>query len=447
MTSDIKLKVIGYCRESTREQAKYGFNLDDQEKKIRKYVEVYYADDSYSLTMMREEGASAKSLNRPKMNELMAMVRKKNVDTIIIHNLDRLTRQVKDLATLLEEFDKYEVSLISITEKIDTKSPMGRFFIYMIVLIAQWEWETISSRSIRGIEESARQGNYALPGAPIGYIRNPDDNHKLIINEKEAEVIRRIFNSIAYKHYTAKSLASELNKEKVLSRRWNDEKINSILENKIYYGTFERFGVEYPNHTPSIITKDLYDDANAFRMRINKNTVRNQYLYKGIVFCKKCGKRMILSSSRKNDLTYLYYRCTTCKIQVSEESISEQFFSKFDSMMKKEHFEEELNRLIVSHDADRLMLLTYEMFNGGQNSEEIMDQIHCERSEYKIYVQLVKLLQDKIRSTKFEKAGFAAKRKFLLDHVKMIDYDYRKKKLSIEFQPEENANVGKHDNE
>lgn len=156
---------------------------------------------------------------------------------------------------------------------------------------------------------------------------------------------------------------------------------------------------------------------------------------------------MILSSSRKNDLTYLYYRCTTCKIQVSEESISEQFFSKFDSMMKKEHFEEELNRLIVSHDADRLMLLTYEMYSGGQNSEEIMDQINCERSEYKIYVQLVKLLQDKIQSTKFEKAGFAAKRKFLLDHVKMIEYDYRKKKLSIEFQSEENANDGKHDNE
>ena len=133
MSSEDKLRVIGYCRESTREQAKYGFNLDDQEKKIQKYVDVYYADNSYSLTMLREEGASAKSLSRPKMNELMSMVRRKRVDTIIIHNLDRLTRQVKDLATLLEEFEKYDVSLISITEKIDTKSPMGRFFIYMIV--------------------------------------------------------------------------------------------------------------------------------------------------------------------------------------------------------------------------------------------------------------------------------------------------------------------------
>ena len=439
MSSDIRLKVIGYCRESTREQAKYGFNLDDQEKKIRKYVDVYFADNSYSLTVMREEGASAKSLNRPKMNELMSLVRKKSVDTIIIHNLDRLTRQVKDLATLLEEFEKYDVSLISITEKIDTKSPMGRFFIYMIVLIAQWEWETISSRSIRGIEESARQGNYALPGAPIGYMRNPDDNHKLIVNEEEAEVIRRIFNSIAYRHYTAKALASELNKEKVLSRKWNDGKINNILENKIYYGTFERFGIEYPNHTPPIITKDLYDDANAFKMHMSTKAARNQYLYKGIVFCKQCGKRMILSSTKKNDLTYLYYRCTTCKKQIPEDLISERYFSIFDSMMKIEHFEEELSRLIGSHDDDKLMLLTYEMISSGKSNDEIVNQIIFDQSEHKKYVQLVKTLRTRILSISFEKTDFVAKRKFLLDHVKMINYDCKKQKLSIEFQSEKMA--------
>lgn len=119
MSSENKiLRIVGYGRESTREQAKYGFNLDDQEKKIMKYVDVYYEDGTYSMQMFREEGASAKSLDRPKMNEIMAMVRKGQVDTIVIHNLDRLTRQVKDLAVLLEEFDKNNVSLVSITEMI-----------------------------------------------------------------------------------------------------------------------------------------------------------------------------------------------------------------------------------------------------------------------------------------------------------------------------------------
>ena len=133
-----KLRVIGYGRESTKEQARYGFNLDDQEKKLRQYAEIYYEPGTYNLEIIREEGASAKSLDRPRMNEILAMVRKKQIDVIIIHNLDRLTRQVRDLATLLELFDQNDVSLISITEKIDTKTPMGRFFIFLIVLIAQW---------------------------------------------------------------------------------------------------------------------------------------------------------------------------------------------------------------------------------------------------------------------------------------------------------------------
>ena len=92
-----KLRIIGYGRESTKDQALNGFNLDDQEKKIRKYVSVYYEKGTYKFTMMRDEGASAKSLSRPKMDEIIAMVKKKQVDVIIIHNLDRLTRQVRDL--------------------------------------------------------------------------------------------------------------------------------------------------------------------------------------------------------------------------------------------------------------------------------------------------------------------------------------------------------------
>ncbi len=123
-----KLRIIGYARESTRDQAVNGFNLDDQEKKIVQYAEIFYGETPYDLTIIREEGASAKSLDRPRMNDIIKMVKLKQIDIIIIHNLDRLTRQVRDLATLLELFDHYNVSLVSITEKIDTVTPMGRFF-------------------------------------------------------------------------------------------------------------------------------------------------------------------------------------------------------------------------------------------------------------------------------------------------------------------------------
>ena len=106
-----KLRIIGYGRESTKEQARYGFNLDDQEKKIHSYVDLYYEPGTYQLNIIREEGASAKSLDRPRMNEVIAMVKKKQIDVIVVHNLDRLTRRVKDLATLLELFDEYHIRI------------------------------------------------------------------------------------------------------------------------------------------------------------------------------------------------------------------------------------------------------------------------------------------------------------------------------------------------
>ena len=63
--------------------------------------------------------------------------------------------------------------------------------------------------------------------------------------------------------------------------------MSNILSNKIYYGTFSRFGVEYPNHTIPIITKDLYDKANQ-ELKSHASRIRHKYLYKGLVVCKGC---------------------------------------------------------------------------------------------------------------------------------------------------------------
>lgn len=68
------LRILGYARESTREQAENGFNLDEQERRIREYLDVYYEDQEYQFEMMREEGASGRSLCRPQMSELIRRV-------------------------------------------------------------------------------------------------------------------------------------------------------------------------------------------------------------------------------------------------------------------------------------------------------------------------------------------------------------------------------------
>lgn len=94
------------------------------------------------------------------MIRLIVDVSNGEIDVILVHNLDRLTRRLKDLIHLLELFQVAEVSLVSIKEKIETETAMGRFFIIIIILIAQWELETISERTKRGMDRSAKEGNY-----------------------------------------------------------------------------------------------------------------------------------------------------------------------------------------------------------------------------------------------------------------------------------------------
>ena len=122
------LHILGYARESTREQAEDGFNLDEQERRIRDYVNLYYEGQDHEFEMIREEGASGRTLCRPKMCEVLKRVENDEVNVLVIHNLDRLTRNLSDLQDLLDLFERKNVKLISIKENVETQTVQGKVF-------------------------------------------------------------------------------------------------------------------------------------------------------------------------------------------------------------------------------------------------------------------------------------------------------------------------------
>ena len=113
------MEAIGYARVSTDKQADRGVSLDAQTEKIRAMALVHNATLSDIIV---EPGESAKSLNRPGMQRLLELVDSGRVQTVIVAKLDRLTRSVKDLCTLLERFERRGVALISVAESLDTRS-------------------------------------------------------------------------------------------------------------------------------------------------------------------------------------------------------------------------------------------------------------------------------------------------------------------------------------
>ena len=337
------LHILGYARESTREQAEDGFNLDEQERRIREYLDVYYEGRDYQFDMMREEGASGKSLCRPQMSELITRVENGNVDILIIHNLDRLTRNLADLQDLLDLFERMGVKLISIKENVETQTIQGKVFISIIVLIAQWEEDIIADRTRRGMQESARQGNYAKPKVPFGYYRNPDDTHKLLIDQEQAEVIRFIFTSIANKNQTPFTIAKKLRKEKVFNRKWTDATVLAIVQNRAYYGTFAWHQEMYADHTPAIVDEELWNKANANATGKEYRSFR--YIFKNKIWCKCCGCLCDhTSTTKRNGTTYLYYYCPGCRTYMNENKILHFMGDSLDDMVHNHRIYDELRK-------------------------------------------------------------------------------------------------------
>ncbi len=146
---------IGYVRVSTDRQAEQGVSLEAQEAKIRAMATVQGAE---LLDVIVDGGESAKSLNRPGLQRLLALVNAGKVEAVIVAKLDRLTRSVKDLCGLLELFEKRKVALISVAESLDTGSAAGRLVITIMGAVSQWEREAIGERTRDALRHKRSQG-------------------------------------------------------------------------------------------------------------------------------------------------------------------------------------------------------------------------------------------------------------------------------------------------
>ena len=171
---------------STGKQAEHGVSLEAQAQKIRAVAVVHDAD---LLDVIVDGGESAKSLQRPGMERLLAMVEARQVQAVIVAKLDRLTRSVKDLCELLERFERRNVALISVAESLDTSSAAGRLVINIMTAVSQWEREAIGERTRDAMRHKRsngeRVGNIAYGSrlAADGEHVEPDPGEQAVLAE------------------------------------------------------------------------------------------------------------------------------------------------------------------------------------------------------------------------------------------------------------------------
>ncbi len=184
------IKAIGYVRVSTDRQADHGVSLEAQQEKVRAMAVVHGAE---LVDVIVDAGESAKSLDRPGMERVLAMVRAGSIDMVIVAKLDRLTRSVKDLAVLLELFQRRNCSLVSVAESLDTGSAAGRLLLNIMVSVSQWEREAIGERTRDAMRHKKSKSEW-VGNAPYGYRLAADKKH-VESDSAEQAILRKILNA------------------------------------------------------------------------------------------------------------------------------------------------------------------------------------------------------------------------------------------------------------
>lgn len=207
------MKAIGYVRVSTDKQADFGVSLEAQTQKVQAMAVVQGAD---LVDVIIDAGESAKSLNRPGMARLLALVDSGAVDTVIIAKLDRLTRSVADLAELLKRLERRGVSLVSVADSLDTRSAAGRLVLNIMVSVSQWEREAIGERT-RDAMRHKRANGERVGTMAFGY-RVSSGGVNLEPDAHEQAILARMKN-LSVQGLSTRQIAGTLNAEGLTTRR------------------------------------------------------------------------------------------------------------------------------------------------------------------------------------------------------------------------------------
>lgn len=219
-------RAIGYVRVSTDKQADHGISLDAQRAKIEAYASLYDLD---LIEVIVDAGASAKTLDRPGLQRALTLLKSGKADALIVVKLDRLTRSVSDLGTLVEKhFQK--AALLSVAEQIDTRSAAGRLVLNVLASVAQWEREAIGERTSAAMQHLKAQGK-RVGHIPFGMRLASDGIH--LEQDPTEHTALEIISTLQSQGLSLRAIATELNSRGILNRgnQWNHVSVSRICKN------------------------------------------------------------------------------------------------------------------------------------------------------------------------------------------------------------------------
>ena len=246
-----------YTRVSTEDQAKEGFSLDAQLKRLTAYCK---SRGWESAGVYVDDGYSGRTVNRPAYTEMMASM--DSWDVLLVMKMDRIHRNSVNFAMMMDDLNANKKEFNSMQEKFDTTNAMGRFVMDVIQRIAQLESEQIGERVRIGMEQKARTGKGHLgSGHPYGYVYR---NGQLEIEIDEALTVRAIYKMYG-KGNSMNQIADSLNDAEIPAKKggfWNKQSVFNILHNPLYAGYMRWDDIVRPGEHTAIVASEMYESIN-----------------------------------------------------------------------------------------------------------------------------------------------------------------------------------------
>lgn len=319
-------KVVIYARFSSDNQRDE--SIDAQQRACEEYAK---RNGMIIVDTYIDRAKSATSDRRPEFQRMINDAKQKKFDVVLVHKLDRFSRDKYDSVIYKKRLKDNNVKLVSVVENIDG-SPESLILESTIEGMAQYYSANLSREVRKGMKETAMQCKHTGGMPPLGY--DVDDQKNYIINQKEALIIKEIFSKYleGYGYNYLLEYLKEKGYKTKMGKDFCKRALYDILRNRKYTGTYYyrqtdkkntrfSFSDDYkediiiPGGMPRIISDEDFEEVQKLlannKLQAGANKAKELYLLTGIIFCGHCGAAMQGNSRKcgRNKSEYKTYRC------------------------------------------------------------------------------------------------------------------------------------------
>jgi len=316
-----------YTRKSHEEGLEQEFNsLDAQREACEAYIASQKHEGWAALPCRYDDGGfTGGNMDRPGLKALLADIEAGLVDVVLVYKVDRLSRSLMDFSKLVSLFETHDVAFVSVTQRFDTTSSMGRLTLNILLSFAQFERELCGERIRDKIASAKRKGKY-VGGRPLLGYDVDREKMRLVVNDTEAQLVRHIFDRFC-RLGSCMLVAKQLNRQGHRMKAWTSRKgkpmgggtwrktdVHHLLTNRRLLGEVVHRDQVYPGEHEAIVDRKVWDRVQRIlaenrTSRANRTRRKTAAILKGLLRCGCCDAAMAPTYTTRRGKRYHYYVC------------------------------------------------------------------------------------------------------------------------------------------